>query len=269
MHPDDDQREALYNDRPAGPAGMIQVPAERITTLHGFMIDLDPAKLAPDNPHFPPADSPRAFHEAIKTVLGRHPLARHAEVRASGTGLHLVVRLEPAVELRTAADQQRWKAIVEAAQSTLPGDLDAPGITALTRPVGSVNSKNGAVVEVLAPGEPVDPARVVEFVDGLAKAPFKAVATILFGNDRVRPCPACRGEGSQLDVLDQFGRCYGGCSKVTLEQVFDLIYCAEPRPGKQGAATGAKPGRTATRRTTVAKLPAWAARIKPRKKNSR
>ncbi|MEO7130901.1 MAG: hypothetical protein ABIZ07_05955 [Dermatophilaceae bacterium] len=269
MHPDDDQREALYNDRPTGPAGMIQVPAERITTLHGFMIDLDPVKLAPDNPHFPPADSPRAFHEAIRTVLGRHPLARHAEVRASGTGLHLVVHLDPPVELRTAADQQRWKAIVEAAQSTLPSDLDAPGITALTRLVGSINSKNGAVVEVLAPGKPVDQARVVEFVEGLAKAPFKAVATVLLGADRVRPCPACRGEGSRLDVLDQFGRCYDGCSKVTFEDLFDLIYRPEPRPGKQLAATGAKPGRETIRRTIGHKRPVLATKIKPRKKNSR
>jgi len=241
---------------------MIQVPAERITTLHGFMVDLDPAKLAPDNPLFPPADSPRAFHEAIKPILGRYPLAHHAEVRVSGTGLHLIIKLEPAVELRTAPDQQRWGAIVRAAQSTLPGDPDAPGITALTRPVGSVNSKNGAVVEVLAPGEPVDPARVVEFVEGLAKAPFKAVATVLLGADRVRPCPACRGEGSRLDVLDQSGRCYGGCAEVTPEQLFDLMYRPAPRPAKQPAA---KQGRTAIRRTTVVKLPAWAAGIKPRK----
>lgn len=269
MHSQDDDREALYNDRPTGPADKIQVPAERITTLHGFMIDLDPALLAPDNTWFPPADSPRAFHEAIRPVLDRHPLARNAEVRASGTGLHLVVHLDPAVELRSAADQQRWKAIVEAAQSTLPGDPVAPGITGLTRPVGSVNSKNGAVVEVLDPGEPVNPSRVVEFVDGLAKAPFKVVATILLGSDRVRPCPSCLGESSRLDVLDQFGRCYGGCSEVTPEQLFDLIYRPDPRDGKQGVATGATRGHTARRRTTRPKLPASAARIKPRKKDSR
>ncbi|WZO96110.1 hypothetical protein EP7_003092 [Isosphaeraceae bacterium EP7] len=260
MRANDDQREALYNDRATGAAGMIQVPAERITTLNGFMVDLDPGKLAPNNPIFPPADSPRAFHESIKPVLDRHPLARHAEVRASGTGLHLVFNLNPPIELQTAPAQQRWKAIVEATQYTLPGDLESPGITALTRPIGSINSKNGARVEMLAPGQPVDPARVVEFIEGLAKAPFKVIATVLLGDDRVRPCPACRGEGSRLDILDQFGKCYGGCSKVTLERLFDLIYQPAPR-------AGAPRGRPKSRRTPVVKLPVRAARPKPRKKS--
>ncbi|WP_165253433.1 hypothetical protein [Paludisphaera soli] len=266
MRQEVDQREALYNDRPVGPAGVIQVPVERITTLHGFVVDLDPVKLDPDNPLFPPADSPRAFHQAIGRVLARHPLFRDAEVRVSGTGLHLVVHLASAVELKTAADQQRWKAVVRAAQSTLPADPDAPGVTALTRPVGSINSKNGAAVEVIAPGEPVDPSRVVEFVEGLAAAPFRTVATILLGADRFQPCPACRGEGTRLDVLDQFGWCYGGCSKVSLERLFDLVYRPEPRSEKPRAGAGEPRRRASPRRAIAAKPPLRAARSKPRKK---
>ena len=43
----------------------------------------------------------------------------------------------------------RWAAAVKIVQCVLPTDPDCPGITALTRPVGSVNGKNGAAVRVL------------------------------------------------------------------------------------------------------------------------
>ena len=98
------------------------------------------------------------------------------------------------------------------------------------------------MVEVLEPGEPIDPARVVEFVEGLAKAPFKAVATILLGSDHVQPCPVCRRRGTRLDVLDRAGRCYGRCGKVTLAQLFDIIYRPVEPPEGPRAATGRPQG---------------------------
>ena len=219
-----DVREQLYNDGATGPIHHVQRPGERVTLLLGIMLDMDPARLAAENQWFPPADDPRQFLDNIRPALRRHPLARHAEVRSSGTGLHLIVRLDPPVELATAAAQKRWADIVRAVQWSLPSDPNAPGITALTRPVGSINSKNGATVEVLDPGRPVEPGQVIDFMEELVKAPFKTVASILLGSEHVRPCPVCRTDGSQLNVLDRVGRCYARCGKVGLAQVYDAIY---------------------------------------------
>jgi hypothetical protein len=218
-----DKRETLWNEGLTGKAGSIQVPTERITRLLGVLFDLDPAKLA-ENPWFPPADNPVEFHANIKPVLQRHPLASHAEVRASGTGLHAIVRLDPPVELETAAAQKWWAALVRAVQCSLPVDPNAPGITALTRAIGSINSKNGAVVKVLEPGEPIDPASVIEFVKELARARFKTVAMILRGCEHIQPCPICRRDGTHLDILDRVGKCYGHCGRVSLARIFDTIY---------------------------------------------
>jgi hypothetical protein len=227
-----DAREQLVNERRTGTFAEVQVPLERITSVHGFMLDLDPKLYTPGNPIFPPADDPAVFYQQIESALARHPLAGSAEVRMTGTGLHLIVWLQPPVELHTAAEQRRWEAIVRCAQSSLPADPSAPGITALTRPVGSTNTKNGARVEVLAQGKPAEPRAVEEFVRRLQKAPFREVALPLLGETRVSPCPVCRGEGSRLDVLDWAGMCYG-CGKVTLAQLLNAAYAS---PGASGEA---------------------------------
>jgi hypothetical protein len=257
-----DSREALYNDNPVGLAGVIQVPAERITTLLGIVADLDPKLLIPGNPLFPPDPDPRKFHASIRPVLDRHPLARHGEVRSSGTGLHLILRLDPPVELRSAAEQRRWSVIVRAVLGSLPTDPHAPGITALTRPIGSINSKNNAVVELLQPGRSIAPRDIVAFVEELAEAPFRTVALPLFGSDRVEPCPSCRAPGSSLGVLGRLGRCYH-CGDVRLERLLDLVYAPagqdEPSgasrgrpPRENGPAEGTKAGRSTTRRSSPA-----------------
>jgi hypothetical protein len=221
---DHDLREQLVNERKVGTFAEVQLPLERITTVHGILLDLDPKLYRPGNTLFPPDADPKVFFENVKAVLDRHPLARSAEVRSSGSGLHVIIRLDPPAELTSAADQGHWDNIVRAVQCTLPGDLHAPGLTALTRPAGAVNSKNGAAVEVLRPGQALAPALVEQFLTRVAQAPFKAVATILLGSEHVQPCPICLGEGSRLDVLDHVGMCYGTCGKVKLAQLFDKIY---------------------------------------------
>lgn len=228
-----DLRESLANDRLTGPVSAVQLPAERITRLHGILFDLDPKLLISDNPFFRPDCDPKEFSDNIRPVLDRHPLARHAEVRVSGTGLHLILCLDPAVELTSAGDQARWSAIVKVVQRTLPVDPDAPGITALTRPLGSVNSKNGAVVDILKPGEPVTPEAVEQYVARLSAAPFKEIALPLLGAERISPCPFCLEAGTRLDLLNQVGKCYGGCSRVSMEQVFDRILKPVEAPASQ------------------------------------
>lgn|GEM_PF-2518943 len=221
-----DIREALCNDGPIGPASKIQLPLEAITSLSGIVTDLDPGLLRPDNLLFPPSAQPAEFYEKIKPVLARHPLASQAEVRASGTGLHLIVRIDPPVELKSNGEQKYWDAIVKAIQRTLPADLNAPAITALTRAIGSINSKNGRPVEQLAAGRPVRPSEVVDFVKQLSAARFRTIGRILLGADRVDVCPRC--QKSALTLYDNRGQCYG-CGQLSLDDLFITIYMgAEP-----------------------------------------
>ena len=219
-----DLRQQLYNEQLAGPAAMIQLPAAAITGVHGILLDFDPKLIMPGNSLFPHSEDPLAFFEGIETVLARHPLTRTAEVRMTGTGIHVIPRFDPAIELASAADQQKYATLVRAVQRSLPTDFNAPGITGLTRAIGSVNSKNGARVEIIRPGEAIDPGEIDGFVMRLLKAPFGTVATILIGADRLAPCPVCRGEGSRLDILDLGGKCYARCGNVTLAQLFDCVY---------------------------------------------
>ena len=221
-----DLRESLVNDRKVGTFADVQVAVESITALHGILLDFDPDLLRDDNGIFPPDIAPQSFFEKIEPVLNRHPLARHAEVRATGRGLHAIIFLEPVVELFTGADQIRWKGAAKAVQRTLPVDPRQPGITAVTRPLGSVNGKNGAKVELLRQGKAVSATNVADYLAEVASAPFRTVAGVLLGADRVEPCPFCRKEGSRLDILDRLGKCYRRCGEIRLAQIFDLVYAA-------------------------------------------
>jgi hypothetical protein len=248
-----DTRQQLYNRGDCGSFADVQLPLERITTLHGFFFDLDPGLLRPGNPLFPPDDDPKRFFDLVRAVLDRHPLGRVAEVRATGTGLHVITWLDPPVELSTAAAQAKWGSFVRTVQMTLPTDLHAPGITGLTRAVGSTNSKNGAVVEVLRGGTPVAATAVEEFMARLDRAPFKEIGTVLLGGTGVDPCPVCLGQGSRLDVLDHVGMCYS-CGKVKLARLLDTIYAplakaggdeTTPAAGEQVTAVPTTPARKA------------------------
>jgi hypothetical protein len=250
-----DLREALFNDGSIGPAPRIQIPTERITRLRGLMIDLDPGMLDPANTLFPPAKQPAEFLRRNRAVLDRHPLVRDAEVRSSGTGLHLLLWFKPPVELKTAGDQRRWDGLIRVIQATLPSDPNAPGIAALTRPVGSINSRNGARVETLRPGSPIDPQRVVEFTAKVKAAPFRVVADILLGNERMTPCPVCSGARSALAALDRVGKCYG-CGTVSLAALYEAILAPEKQDTGEDEAECRKPaepkrsGRKVPRSTT-------------------
>ena len=65
-----DVREQLVNDRKQGTFAEVQVPLERITVLHAFLLDFDRKHYRVGNPLFPPCDDPRMFFDAIRTVLG-------------------------------------------------------------------------------------------------------------------------------------------------------------------------------------------------------
>ena len=158
-------------------------------------------------------------------------LAR-AQVRVSGTGVHAIICLATPIMFRSEAERQRWAATVKVVQRLLPTDPDVTCITAMTRPVGSVNGKNGRRVCVLAEGKPVTAKEMLVLFKQVQAAPVRTVMQILLGAEQVSPCPICKKEGTTLSAPDRVPRCYGACGRVTLSQLYDLFL--RPRPERKG-----------------------------------
>ncbi len=215
-----DWREQTFNDGLTGPVEKVSTPQDLITQSRTVMIDIDPQYLTPTL--FDSGKGTRAtrlYHQTVCHWLDRHPLGKKAEVRSTGSGLHALFHLEPVVVFGSTADRDLWATVVRAMQNTLPCDPNAPGLTALTRPIGSTNSKNDRKVKQLRPGEPIAPEEILQFVDDLRRRPFATVAGILYGADRITPCPVCKANGSTLAALDRVGRCYARCGTVKLVQL--------------------------------------------------
>jgi hypothetical protein len=227
-----DERLQLVNDRQRGPIHDVSLPEAAVTSLHGILLDFDPHRLRAAVAPKAVRKNPKEFWKrVVRPWLQRYPLFAKARIVSSGRGLHVIIRLEPAVVFETEADRQRWAAIVKIVQRLLPTDPDCPGITALTRPVGSVNVKNGETVRLFRKGEGVNPAEVLELAQEAAARPFATVMSLLYPEKRVSPCPVCEGDGTRLDVLDHAGKCYGSCGTVRLAQIFDLFL--KPRAAKK------------------------------------
>jgi hypothetical protein len=229
-----DHREQLYNDGEIGTIQQVSRPESMITSLRGILLDIDPGRLrksvaAPDVLAHPD----KLYKQVVREMLARDPVLNKAEVRVSGRGLHAILRFSPAIELPTEGERQRWAAIVKVIQRLLPTDPDCPGITALTRPLGSVNSKNGAIVRQLLAGESVTAEEVIGLFERVRTSPFQTVAALLFGSGRIQPCPVCNKTDSRLDVLSAIGKCYGCCGKVRLAQLYDVFL--EPRSARKEA----------------------------------
>jgi hypothetical protein len=194
-----------------------------ITSLRGILIDVDPDRFHKSVLPFVVTTDPIGLYETIvRPMLARHPVLGKAEVRVSGRGLHILLWLDPPVEFLSHAERQRWAAVVKVIQCLLPSDPDCPGITALTRPIGSINAKNKVTVKQLQKGKPVTAEEITALFDEARSRPFRTVARILLGTDRLSPCPVCKGDGTRMDALDHAGKCYGGCGKVKLRQLYDL-----------------------------------------------
>ena len=157
-----DYREQLFNEGKSGPVNEVSTPTGCITSLSGILLDFDPKifRSSAVDPDIPP-DSVAFYENIVRPWLDRHDVARNSELRMSGTGLHSLVRFKEPVVFRTDSERKRWGGIVKVIQASLPTDPDAPGINALTRPIGSINSKSGATVTQLTPGQPVEAETVV------------------------------------------------------------------------------------------------------------
>jgi hypothetical protein len=216
-----DWRQQLFNKQECGPVTRVSLPAEAITSLHGILFDIDPRLFRSEVASDEVRSSPAKFYEQVVAPrLARHPALEGAEVIDSGRGLHVIPRFESPVEFVTDTDRRRWHAIIRVVQRALPTDPCAPGITALTRPVGSVNAKNGATVKRLRVATPISTAPVLALYEQMRARPFATVMHILCGNTRVSPCPICAREGSVLSAFDHAGSCYGGCGRPKLPKLY-------------------------------------------------
>lgn len=237
----DDLREQPYNDRAVGPFEDVQLAREEITTLHAIVIDVDLHLLNRSKFTMGLNGEPPAFFEqTLATWLDNHPVLARAEVRDSGRGIHVLLNLKDPVVFKDDAERIRWDGIVQALQACLPSDPRQPGITGLTRPLGSVNSRTGREVRVLKSGEPIDVAEIEQFFNELSKAPFRSVTRILFGRDRLDPCPLCQQPGSQMSALDRVGKCYTTCGEITLAKIYDMFLKTPDR--KSGVKHGKNQG---------------------------
>ena len=219
-----DYREALFNSGETGPIQSIQVSTNRITTLRGILFDIDPkhyraGKLLENVPL-----DPREFYQQILWPwLSHHPLLSQAEVRCSGTGLHVLLWFEEPVQFREPRDREEWDLIIKVVQAVLPVDPDQPALTAVTRPVGSINGKDGSRVSTLKQGEPVTAQAVQELSAAMFQAPFATVLQTLTGETSVSPCPVCGQQDTQLSCLGPAGKCYSSCGQVSLSALYDLV----------------------------------------------
>jgi hypothetical protein len=218
-----DLREQLVNDGLVGTIEQVSLPVDLITSVRGILLDFDPDRLNPDLAPTSVLGNPDSLHrQVVRPWLERNVVLSRAEVRSSGRGLHVIVRMSPPVRFESEPERQRWAGVAKVLQHILPTDPDCSGITAMTRPIDSINSKNNRPVELLHPGQPVGPGEVLALWKEACKNPFALVAGLLYPGARISPCPVCRGEGSRLDVLDDHGKCYGRCGRVRLSKLFEL-----------------------------------------------
>jgi hypothetical protein len=173
-------------------------------------------------------------------MLSRHPVFRASEVRKSGRGLHVLIWFEEPLNFKSSAERERWTLVVRIIQRLLPSDPACPGITALTRPLGSINSKNGQPVRQLRAGRPIKAADVLTLADIFRKEPFRTAAGILFGDSGRRPCPICRGADCALFFGPKSGQCYTRKKPVTLAELFACFMVESPTKGvdQSSAAKG-------------------------------
>ena len=101
----EDIREQLVNEGRTGHFGQIQVATERIVKLRGILFDIDPGLLRPGFLLGQISlDSVELYEQTVRLWLQRHPALRGCEVRVSGTGLHVILRVdEPVSRCRAPA----------------------------------------------------------------------------------------------------------------------------------------------------------------------
>lgn len=151
----------------------------------------------------------------------------------SGGGLHVILRPKQPILLDTHWKHAHWIAKIKVIQACLPIDPDQPGILMMTRPIDSVNSKNGKTVAQLQASEPVTEEEIESLASEMMTSPFKTVMRILFGAQQESPCPICGQDETHLNAGQGFqGHCYNECGKVSLGGLYGSILL--PREKRKG-----------------------------------
>ena len=242
-----DQREALFNTGAVGTFKQIMVPTHEVTFVRGIMIDIDIECLRVGKVITEAlVDGHDLYEKYVRGWLDNHPVLRKCEVLFTGRGLHCVLRFDKPVEIKSDRRRDLWNTAIRAIQRALPSDPEAPSLLAMTRPVGSINSKNGRRVELLRASEPVTELEVLQLAEDLTCRGFATFTQILFGASNVSPCPICRKSDSTLyGVAPKYrtsdpritsrGSCYY-CGKVPLVSLVDLVL--KGRDDEDGDDTG-------------------------------
>lgn len=211
-----DERESLVNDRRRGRASEIAVKVSEVTSIWAFMLEIDIDILDPDACGAEALASPEAFYDAhVSMWLSRDPVLSRAEVRDSGHGLHVLFWLDEPI---TCNDEQakKWDAVAYGIRNVLPCDPRGPGLIAMSRPVGAMNTKHEPHKEVrqLKAGQPISRGDIEDLAKRLADAPSRLWMALFHGGERAQPCPLCGDEGTSLGVAGAWMvRCYG-CGRV-------------------------------------------------------
>lgn len=228
-----DERETLCNVPRTGSASQIQYSAQEIDSIRGVMVDLDPAYLGQRHPGATAReDLNQLWTNHIRPGLAALGLADHCEARISGTGLHLLFWLDLPVQIEQPRDITLWDARIRVLQTMLLGDPQAPSITALTRPVGSINSKRGILVTQLQTGTPITADALSDIIDGFRERPAAALLLYAFGTENVEPCPFCAGAETTCRGLSNGTNSYGCCGQRRLKDVWKLLMQGETGNGK-------------------------------------
>jgi hypothetical protein len=255
-----DQREALFNARATGTFRDVMVREYEVTSIHGILLEIDGECLRIGKIiDAMPADGFELYKRHVKSWLDNHPVLRKAEVRFSGRWIHCILWFDTPVEIKSDRQRELWKAVIEAVQRSLPTDPEAPSLLAMTRPIGSVNSKTGRPVKLIKAGEAVTEAELLNFADDLARRGFATITQILFGSVSVSPCPFCLEEGSTLQAvssryrttdpsISNRGSCYH-CGKLSLGFVMDAVLKGRDKPEKAGGTAAQEPAPAPTSAT--------------------
>lgn len=224
---DNDERESLVNDRRRGTKYEITPKVEEVAAIHGFMNDLDLKMLDQAVVGEECVQSAAVFYEQhVRLWLDRDSVLSKAEVRDTGGGLHVILWLADPIVV-AAGEARQWSGIARGVCQALPGDPNLSGITALTRPVGAMNTKYDPPREVrrLRSGEPATRAEILDLIERVASQPARLWMRLFFGSERVDPCPLCGKES--LGVAGPWQcRCYG-CGRVNAASLVYRFYSPE------------------------------------------
>src|SRR4051794_13041914 len=100
-----DLRERLYDDGQIGKIAAISTAVDLVTTLNGILLDID-CHIFQSSFCVPEPDllAPDFYERYVRPWLNRHPVLHKAQVRFSGTGLHVLLMLDKPIELRDGND---------------------------------------------------------------------------------------------------------------------------------------------------------------------